>query len=75
MANYVLYCLDGSKLVRCERFRAETDNVAIAEAVRRQGSSTAELWSGSRKVTILWPAHAASCSADAVSSARLTAAG
>ncbi|HEY1605493.1 MAG TPA: hypothetical protein VGF77_07820 [Allosphingosinicella sp.] len=50
MADYVLYCLDGSKLVRCERFAAANDENAVRESRRRQGSQTAELWCGPKKV-------------------------
>lgn len=50
MAEYILYCLDGPQLTRCEHFKAESDDDAIAESVRRQGMSAAELWCGSRKV-------------------------
>jgi hypothetical protein len=52
MAEYVLYCLDGPKLVRCERFQAESDEAAIAEALRRQGSNAAELWRGPERLKV-----------------------
>jgi hypothetical protein len=52
MADYVLYCLDGSKLVRCERFAATNDEDAVRESLRRQGSQAAELWRGPSKVRI-----------------------
>jgi hypothetical protein len=50
MADYVLYCLDGPKLVRCERFTAADDEAAIRESLRRQGSQAAELWRGPHRV-------------------------
>jgi hypothetical protein len=50
MAEYILYCMDGPKLVRCEHFKAGSDEAAIAESLRRQGSSSGELWCGARKV-------------------------
>jgi hypothetical protein len=50
MPGYVLYCLDGSKLVRCERFRASDDEAALREAHRRRGSQAAELWCGAHRV-------------------------
>ena len=50
MADYVLYCLDESKLVRCERFTAADDESAIREAMRRRDSHAAELWCGPRRV-------------------------
>lgn len=50
MADYVLYCLDGPKLVRCERFNAPDDEAAIAESLRLRGSNAAELWCGPRRV-------------------------
>ncbi|HEX5182699.1 MAG TPA: hypothetical protein VFW19_06045 [Allosphingosinicella sp.] len=50
MADYVLYCLDGSKLVRCERFAAASDEAAVRESLWRQGSQAAELWRGPKKV-------------------------
>jgi hypothetical protein len=50
MPDYILYCLDGPKLVRCERFSARDDEAAIRESLRRQGSQAAELWCGSRRV-------------------------
>ena len=50
MADYVLYCLDGTKLVRCERFACPGDEEAIRESLRRQGTQAAELWCGGRRV-------------------------
>jgi hypothetical protein len=50
MAEYTLYCLDGFKLIRCERYNAESDSAAIDEALRRQDSLAVELWTGARKV-------------------------
>jgi len=55
MAEYILYCLDGTKLVRCEHFKAESDEAAIAESRRLQGNSVAELWRGARRVTVFAP--------------------
>jgi hypothetical protein len=50
MADYVLYCFDGPKLVRCERFAAANHEEAIRESLRRQGSQAAELWCGPDRV-------------------------
>ncbi|HEX4736420.1 MAG TPA: hypothetical protein VH331_02545 [Allosphingosinicella sp.] len=50
MADYVLYCLDGQKLVRCERFTAADDDEAVRESLRRQGTQAAELWCGPHRV-------------------------
>jgi hypothetical protein len=50
MSDYVLYCLDGQKLVRCERFKAVDDEAAVKESHRRQGSQAAELWCGPHRV-------------------------
>jgi hypothetical protein len=52
MAAYILYCMDGPKLERCERFDADSDEDGIAEAVRLRGKSAAELWCGSRRVRV-----------------------
>lgn len=59
MADYVLYCLDGPKLVRCERFKAPDDEAAISESGRRQGSNAAELWCGPRRVKMFGTVPAA----------------
>lgn len=58
MAEYLLYCLDGPKLVRCESFDADSEEAAIAEALRRQGDSAAELWCGPRRVKVFAQANA-----------------
>lgn len=52
MREYLLYCLDGYKLDRCERFTAADDRAAIEEALRLRGDEAAELWCGSRKVKV-----------------------
>ena len=44
MPNYTLYCLDGFKLVQCERFSAPDDAAAVAEALQLQDGTAAELW-------------------------------
>jgi hypothetical protein len=53
MPKYVLYCMDGSRLVRCERFSTDSDALAIEESLRRQGDEAAELWCGIRKIAVL----------------------
>ena len=50
MAEYILYCLEGHGVVRCESLTADSDEAAIAEALRLQGSNAAELWCGARRV-------------------------
>ena len=50
MPEYVLYCFQGNKLERCDRFDAADDSEAIEEAVRRHDGKAAELWCGARKV-------------------------
>ena len=50
MADYVLYCFDGSKLLRCERFTAPNHEEAIRESLRRRGGQAAELWCGPERV-------------------------
>jgi hypothetical protein len=50
MPSYVLYCLQGSKLARCDRFEAADDSAAIEETKRRRGSYKAELWCEARRV-------------------------
>jgi hypothetical protein len=55
MAEYILYCLEGTKLVRCEHFKAESEEAAIAESLRLQGNSVAELWCGARRVKVFAP--------------------
>ena len=52
MPAYLLYCLDGFALVRCDRFDAEGDAQAVEEALRRKGDYAAELWCGSRRVGV-----------------------
>ena len=59
MAEYVLYCFDGSRLVRCERFRAENDSAAIARSLQLQGTNAAELWCGPHRVKIFGSRQAA----------------
>ena len=48
--EYILYCMSGHKLIRCERFLAVDDVAASRKAIRLQGPSAAELWCGGRKV-------------------------
>jgi hypothetical protein len=51
VAEYLLYCFDGFKLERCDRFKAPSDDAAVEEAVKRHDGKAAELWCGTRKVT------------------------
>ena len=51
MSEYTLYCFDGPKLERCDRFNAPDDASAIEGALTRHDGKAAELWQGSRKVT------------------------
>ena len=57
MAAYVLYCLDGIKLVRCERFTDDGDEAAIKRSILLQGSDAAELWCGGRRVKVFSPVN------------------
>jgi hypothetical protein len=50
MQEYLLYCFDGHRLERCERFKAANDAEAKQEALKRQGGRAAELWCAGRKV-------------------------
>jgi hypothetical protein len=50
MAEYLLYCFDGFKLERCDRFKAPNDEAAIEEALVRHGGKAAELWTNNRKI-------------------------
>ncbi len=50
MAEYVLFCFKGAKLVECDRFHAPDDQSAVAGAKTRFDGEAAELWQGSRKV-------------------------
>jgi len=52
MAEYLLYCFEGQKFVRCEHFFAPDDETAIEGALTRQDGRAAELWQGSRKVKV-----------------------
>jgi hypothetical protein len=57
MQEYLLYCFDGHRLERCERFKAANDAEAKEEALRRQGGRAAELWCAGRKVAEFHLAH------------------
>ena len=50
MPDYLLYCFEGHKLLRCDRFSAVDDEEAVADALRRHDGKAAELWCGTRKV-------------------------
>jgi hypothetical protein len=50
MADYILYWFEGPGVVRCEELVADSDEAAVAEALRLQGSNAAELWCGVRRV-------------------------
>jgi len=52
LPQYLLYCFDGPKFVRCDVFSAPDDEAAIAGALSRHDGLAAELWEGSRKVKI-----------------------
>ncbi len=52
MHEYLLYCFDGPRLVRCDRFDAPDDATAIEGAIARHDGKAAELWCGSRKVKV-----------------------
>ncbi len=52
MPEYLLYCFEGQKLVRCDTFHAPDDESAIEGALTRHDGAAAELWSGSRKVKV-----------------------
>jgi hypothetical protein len=52
MKEYILYCFEGSKLLRCDSFSAPDDHAAIEEAIARHDGAAAELWRGSRKVKV-----------------------
>jgi hypothetical protein len=43
MAEYLLYCFDGFKLKRCDRFEAPNDEAAKEEALARHDGKAAEL--------------------------------
>jgi hypothetical protein len=70
MAEYLLYCFDGFKLERCDRFEAPDDETAIAQAIARHSGKAAELWSNGRRMTNFaaerakrfWPAPARAAS-------------
>jgi hypothetical protein len=55
--DYRLYCIRNGHFYRCEEISAQDDDAAIAEALRRQPDSLAELWSGARKVHLFEPAQ------------------
>ena len=50
MAEYLLYCFDGYRLERCDRFDAADDQSAIEEAMARHDGKADELWSDNRKI-------------------------
>ena len=50
MAEYLLFCFDGYKLERCDRFDAPDDDAAIEESLLRYDGKASELWSDNRKV-------------------------
>ena len=52
MASYVLYCLDGIRLVRDERFEADDDASAIHRSKLFQRDNAAELWCEGRRVKV-----------------------
>ena len=52
MPEYLLYCFEGHKLERCDRFDAADDGEAIEEALRRHDGKAAELWCDTRKVHV-----------------------
>jgi hypothetical protein len=55
MAEYILYCFEGTGIVRCESLTADSDEAAITESLRLQGSHAAELWCGARRVMTFAP--------------------
>ena len=46
MSNYLLYCFDGHRLIRCDHFLATDDESAIDHAFEHHGGMAAELWTG-----------------------------
>ena len=50
MREYLLYCFDGHRLDRCERFNAASDAEAEEKALKRHDGRASELWCGGRKV-------------------------
>jgi hypothetical protein len=59
VADYRLYCIRNGHFYRFEEISAEDDEAAIAEALRLQPETSAELWIGARKVTTIEPSPAA----------------
>jgi hypothetical protein len=55
VADYRLYCIRNGHFYRFEEIIAEDDEAAIAEALRLQPDTSAELWNGARKVTMFEP--------------------
>jgi hypothetical protein len=53
--DYRLYCIRDGHFYRCEEISAQDDDAAIAEVLRRQPDSLAELWNGARKVRMFEP--------------------
>ena len=50
MTEYLLYCFDGPRLVKCDTFLAPDDDAAVEGAEACRDGRAAELWSGSRKI-------------------------
>lgn len=59
MAYYRLYFVQRGHFVRFEEIEAEDDEAAIAQARRRLGPLSLELWCGRRRVTSFEAAAAA----------------
>jgi len=53
VAEYVLFCFRGAKLIDCERFHAPDDQAAADGALTRfEGEVGAELWQADRRIEI-----------------------
>jgi hypothetical protein len=52
MAYYQLNCVSDGHIFRCEEFHAASDEQAISQALDLRGVTAAELWCGTRKVSV-----------------------